>query len=251
MRRCFQLGLLLTLLGWCVPAQAAAPTFAACTLSTRDSNNTTDTVNLPASIAAGDLILIFHFKDEASTNTSASGWTEIKDVNDAAATIHLWVGYLIAAGGETTATVVSSNSERFASIACRIAAAAWHGTTPPEISASATGNSQDGPNPDAVTASWGAEENMFIAIACVDITAVVDGYPANYADNQTASNATVSSARGGIATRALTAASDDPGIFSLDASEQWIAATMVVRPAGGAPPPATAPPTQMMMGVGD
>ena len=252
MRRLFQLALLAVLLAWCAPAQAAFPTFAgACTLSTRASNNVNDTVNLPASIASGDLITVYHFKDGASTGTSApSPWVELKDVDDAAGTVHLWVGYLISSGGETSVVVTSSNAERFTSIACRITAASWHGTTPPEISASATGASQDGPDPDAVTASWSAEDNLFIAIACADINGDVDGYPANYADNQTQSDTTASSGHGGIATRELAAASDDPGIFSLDANEQWVAATIVVRPAGGAPP-AAAPPTMMMMGVGD
>jgi len=246
-----RLGGLLSVLLACAPsAWATFPAFAsACSKSTNGgTNNTVDVVNLPASVAAGDLILEFHFKDGSGTHSYPSPWVEIKDAILPSSAATVGIAYLIASGGETSVTVTTTHSERFAALACRIAAAAWHGTTPPEISTGAS-NTSSNPDPDSVTASWGSDDNLFIAVEASDQNSVVSTYPSTYPDNQTASDPTFSSGRGAIATRELAASSDDPGTFGLSANDQWWAGTIVVRPAaggGGGP----APPRLPLLGVG-
>ena len=216
----------------------AFPTFAAApTVSSRGSNAVQDSVTLPASIAAGDLILVWHASDITTTRTWASPWVELLDGLDGDSTSSIGIAYLIASGGETAVLVDKSVTERFTALAVRIAAASWHGTTPPEVSTSATG-SDTAPDPDSVTASWGSDDNLFIAMAEYDVVGAttVTAYPTSYADNQTEATQIDSCGRVAIASRELAAASDDPAAFTIDPTQGWRAATVVVRPAAAASP---------------
>src|SRR3989304_4254997 len=104
MRKLIILGFLSAILiGGCAnPAWAAFPSVGGSQLSSRASGGTADVVNLPASVAAGDLVLIFHFKDGTGTCTIPGPWVEIKDAQvNGGTTAHVCYGYLIASGGET------------------------------------------------------------------------------------------------------------------------------------------------------
>ena len=215
-------------------AQAAFPQVAGTATSSRASAALDDPVTLPASVAAGDLIIVFHFSDSGLTRTFPGSWAEIKDASCAGPACTVGVAYLIASGGETSVTVTKSLSERFSAIAVRISAVSWHGTTPPEISTGATGSSAN-PNPNAVTASWGSADNLFIAAMAWDDSDggdAMSAYPTNYTGNQNTGPNISSAGRGAIASREFAAASDDPGTFTIP-SDQWWAGTVVVRPAAG------------------
>ena len=221
-------------------AYAAFPTVAGVATSSRATNSTSDSVTLPSSIASGDLILVFIYKEGNGTFTFPSPWVEIKDAGSGTAAT-IGIAYLIASGGETSVTVTSTASERFAAIATRISAASWHGTTPPEVSTGATG-SNNAPDPDSVTASWGSADNLFIATFSIDTPDTllpVAGWPTSYTGNQKNSDGILSAAGGAIATRELAASNDDPSAFDANgtASDDWWAGTVVVRPAGGAAGP--------------
>lgn len=214
-------------------AHAAFPQIVGSQLSSRASTSNPDTVDLPASIASGDLIIVFHFSDGALTRTFPSPWVEIKDTVVSGSSANIGIAYLIASGGETSVTVTKSADERFSAIAIRISAASWHGTTAPEVSTGTTGSSQF-PNPDSVTASWGAEDNLFIAAYAVDgadVPLPTTAWPTNYDSNHIDSPEVASAGGGGIASRELAASSDDPGTFTMTATEQWWAGTVVIRPA--------------------
>jgi hypothetical protein len=213
----------------------AFPQIVGIQLSQRYGAGTADTIDLPTPVSAGDLLIVFHFAENvAGSRTWTAGWTEIRDTAGAGPE-SLGVAYKIAAGGETTC-VCTKTTERFTAIAIRISAASWHGTTPPEITAGATGTSA---NPDAgsITASWGSADNLFIATFSIDTetSLPVTVWPTNYTGNQThGSYADISAAYGAICTRELAAATDDPAAFTVTASETWIACTLVVRPAAAA-----------------
>lgn len=210
------------------------PTIAQTQTSSRASNATTDTVTLPTStaIAAGDLIIVFHFTDGAGASaTVPSPWVEIKDAAMAGSTGRVFVAYLIASGGETSVVVTKAVSERFTAIAVKIAAANWHGTTPPEISTGATGTSTT-PNPDSLTTSWGSADNLWIAIMGMDDSAgtnTVSAYP--YASDNVKAPAVSSAGGGAICSTTSATASLDPGTFTIT-SDEWWAGTLAVRPAG-------------------
>ena len=213
----------------------AFPQVVGSQLSSRASNAIDDTVDLPASVAAGDLLLVFHYSDGATTRTFPGSWVEIKDATVSGDMASIGVAYLIAAGGETSVVVTKSVTERFTAIAIRISAASWHGTTAPEISTGIQGSSTT-PNPDVLNpAGWDIEDTLWIAAMCWDDgagTMTVNAYP--YASNNLVSAAVNSAGRGAIATLESAVASEDPGTFTLSATDQWWAGTVAVRPAAAA-----------------
>lgn len=215
----------------------AFPTIAQIQLSSRASNAVDDTVTLPTStaIAAGDLIIIFHFTDGAALSATVPGsWVEIKDAAMAGSPNgRVFVAYLIASGGETSVTVTKGASERFTAIAIKVLAAEWHGVTPPEISTGATGTSAT-PDPDSLTASWGSADNLWVAIMGMDDslgTNTVDAYP--YASNNQKATAVSSAAGGAICTTESAVATLDPSAYTIAPSDEWWAGLMAIRPAVG------------------
>lgn len=213
----------------------AFPQVVGSATSSRTSNAIDDSVTLPGSIAAGDLILVFHCSDGPLTRTFPSPWVEIKDIGVAGDSATIGIAYLIASGGEASVTVTKSVTERFSALAIQISASSWHGTTPPEVSTGVTGTST-APDPDAITPSWGRGDNLFIAVCAFENNAggiSITVFPTNYGSNNLSSPDILSAGRGGIGTRELAAGSDDPGAFTISSSDAWWAGTVVVPPTGG------------------
>lgn len=209
------------------------------------TNNGTDTgtshtVNLPTPISSGQLLLAFFCVDSVETTTWPTGgdaWTKI--VDDVGSQQTTAVAYRIADGTEGgSIEVTTPGSEISNHVTHRYTN--WHGTTPPEAS-SATG-SNSSPNPPSVTASWGSEDNFFIAgCGYNDGRTTVSTYPTNYASNQHNEQDGAAGGTGvGIATDEVASDNQDPGTYSLSSSEAWTAFTVVIRPAaaaaGGATP---------------
>ncbi len=216
-------------------AQAAFPSIVGTATSSRSTNVADDTILLPSGVTSGDLLIVFHFSDGGGTRTFPAGWNEIKDTTCASSFCNVGVAYRIATGTVTSVTSTKSVAERFSAIAVRISSSSWHGTTPPEISTGATGTSAN-PNPDAVTASWGSADNLFIAVHAFDNSAgggSTTAYPTSYASNQTQSPDVSSAARGAIASQSIASSTDNPGTFTVSASDEWWSGTVVIRPAAG------------------
>jgi hypothetical protein len=217
-----------------IAAGSRFPIVSGSQTSNQNANTTTSNITLPASIAAGDLIIAFLASDSgAGANTWPSPWQVLKD--EAGTGFQASIAYLIASGGETT-VAVTHGSERSNHLAIRITN--WHGTTPPEINTAATGSSTT-PDPGTLTASWGSDDNLWIAVVFADDSATpfpITGWPTNYTANQLQSSTATSAADVGIATREFASATDDPGTFTIG-TETWNAYTIVVRPvpAGGGP----------------
>lgn len=214
-----------------------APVVAGSALSGDSTNVTAHVVDLPASIAAGDLVIVYVALDSGALSaTIPSPWVEIKD--EAGTGFVAYVAYLIASGGETSVTVTSAAAEHGNHIALRITG--WHGTTPPEITTAVTGSSTT-PDPPSITASWGSADNLFIAVLFSDqgtgsAPFPVTAWPTNYGNDHIENAVDTSAAVVAVATRALTGATDDPGTFTMTSTETWSAYSMVVRPGAGASP---------------
>ena len=78
-------------------AYAAFPTVVG-TNNSQTVTNSAPTIDLPAGIASGDLIIVFLAQDGAATATWPSPWVELVDEN-AGTAANLHVAYLIASGG--------------------------------------------------------------------------------------------------------------------------------------------------------
>ena len=218
-------------------AYAAFPTVVG-TNNSQTVTNSAPTIDLPAGIASGDLIIVFLAQDGAATATWPSPWVELVDEN-AGTAANLHVAYLIASGGETTVAPTMSFAERSQHLAIRISAASWHGTTPPEVAAAVAGTSA-APNSGSLTPSWGSVDTLWITTFGIDqpassgnpVTFPVTGWPTNYTDNNLSNGESDNSTAGiALATRNLATATQDPGAFTTTGSDDWVASTIAVRPA--------------------
>ena len=111
-----------------VPA-LAAPVVTSVTETAFGTDTTDHYVNMPATVNAGDLLIVLFTNDRNETVTTPAGWTALaSDANGQA--VRLSVYYKIAAGTEdgTTVNFVTSSTEQAAAQVYRITN--WHGTTP-------------------------------------------------------------------------------------------------------------------------
>ena len=190
-------------------------------------------VSMPASVTAGDLLIIIIEVRGTQTLTTPGGWTvEWTDSGGAACYVRDADG----TEGGTTVDVVSSVADVGAAQCLQITSKSWFGTlaTGVESGTLATGSS-DSPDPASVTPSWGALDTLFIAATgYTDDDATVSAYPTDHDDNQTSTvsgGGTNNGAAVATASRELNNTVDDPGTFTLSETEGWKANTLAIRPA--------------------
>lgn len=216
----------------------AFPTFRSVT--TNGDSGTSIDHNLPATIESGDLLLAFLAVDGSRTitwdNTTAGTWTELATTGTAGGLHATHIYAKIADGTEDSATLVHVISSAEQTIARAVAVQDWEGTLGGVTISTVAEGASTTPDPSSVTAAGGSGDNLFIAWhGYNDATTTNTGYPTNYDDNQaTSAHSTGQGVGNAIATRDLVSASDDPGTFTLDTSEQWDAYTIVVEPVAAA-----------------
>jgi len=210
----------------------AAPLVASVTETAFGTDTTDHNVNMPATVDAGDLLIVLFINDRDATVDTPTGWNLLaSDANGPH--VRLSVYYRIAAGteGGTTVNFVTSATEEAAAQVYRITN--WHGTTPPEISTAATGTDTT-PDPASLDpVGWDVADTLWLVVAGQDRgdQAGTTAYPASYTDGiSTLSSNGTGSCRIHSARRVLAAASEDPGAFTIPVSEQWVAFTIAVRP---------------------
>jgi len=213
-----------------VPA-LAAPVVAAVTGTAFGTDTTDHYVNMPATVTAGDLLIVPFTNDGSATVTTPAGWSLLAS-NANGSAVRLSVYYKIAAGteGGTTVNFVTSPAEEAAALVYRITN--WQGTTPPAISTGATGTST-APNPPSLDpAGWDFADTLWLAVAGQDRgdQPGTTAYPAHYSGTNTLSSSGTGSCRTLSAHRALPTASENPGAFTIPVSEDWVAFTIAVRP---------------------
>jgi hypothetical protein len=196
--------------------------------------------DLPATVDANDLLAVVYSWLGASTNniaTPPSGYTEIMAQVNRDNLANMAVYAKIADGSEDggTATAVVDSATTGTAIAIRVTAASWFKDLAGLEVGTAAVQAGTAPDPPSLTASWGAEDNLFIAVgvAADDDVSFTDP-PTNYVDlaNVVSGGGTNSGCSCGAAFRELTGATDNPDAFTLASSESWVANTLVVRPAG-------------------
>jgi hypothetical protein len=221
------------------PALAAFPSVISLTETEFDSETTNHYVQMPATVDANDLLIVLFANTDTSAVTTPDGWTQLATgSNSADDGVRLSVYYKKAAGDEDGTTVnfsTSPSSRRAAAQVYRISSSSWHGTTPPEISTAATGDSNS-PNPSSLDPSgWGTEDTLWIAAAGIANDPGTSGYPSSYTNGvETQGEGSGDDCQLNSARRANATDSENPGSFDLggSGSEPWVAFTIAVRPAG-------------------
>lgn len=195
-------------------------------------------VDLPSTVASGDLLLVL-FAQNASGATLAlstpSGWTKLFEESEGSF-IRLAIYGKVADGTEGGTSIALSNNGRTA-VAQVYRISSWHGAIADvEVATGAHFTSGTTRSPPSLTPTWGADDTLWIAVAsAADDDQAFSVYPASY------TNGTSQVSGGGInngcelasARRALNAATEDPGDFTLASTETWVLTTIAVRPAAG------------------
>ncbi len=185
----------------------------------------------PSTTAAGDLVRVCVAFNSNSTVTDPTGWAVLvsKVNND---TFRIYAKIVDAADVLVGAvTVVLSAPQRSSAVIERITGAR-NGVTSSEIAvSSAVDESTATPNPPSLNPGWGTEEILYSAVTfSSDGNFTFNLFPTNY--NLGHNNIQVSSGNGNgvsIASRLITAASEDPDIFTTVTSRTRSTYTMAVR----------------------
>lgn len=224
------LALILACLFVALTARAAAPSVAGTNSSENSSASTGHTVNLPASIASGDtLVVLFTWDFNGGATVSApAGWSEAFNATTTdLMEVGLAVFYRQANGAEGATLSVTT------SVACRTVHQAYRitgGGGGVEASASAEGIDVN-PNPAALSPSWGTADVLSLAVAGIaPEDFALTSLPANYTDalnNQSTFQDLVSGRR-----QLTGVSSEDPGTFTWSGDPvEWIAATVLIAEA--------------------
>lgn len=220
----------------------AFPTATAPTATAFAASVTSMAITMPATVASGDLLLALTETRNAPTWTKPLNWNDISTIAQAGggAVGKLSGFYKIADGTEAGTTPTWTASTTTTGEWQVIKVTGWHGTTPPEAT-TASGDATSA-NPPSLTPSWGADDDLWIAVAGNAATGDTTGFtvaPTNYTGLQSnGASSGGSTANIATATRQLNATSEDPGTFTPSSNRFWTAATIAVRPvaSGGATP---------------
>ena len=231
----------------------AFPAVGATATTDGTTASATATVNLPSGILVNDLLLVCL---RTATSTAGHGypvgWTELFDDNSDASDDRISLAYRWAAGTEGSTIGVSQDNQKYAALAWRITGAQNPATTAPQFATLAVGTSTT-PNPGAVTPSGGTQDYLFLWLGGWEgeQTSPPASNPTNYASNVIGANSgtagvVATNVRLASASRQLnTGAAEDPGTWTISASDDWTATTVCIHPAtaaanlppfGGLPP---------------
>lgn len=207
----------------------AFPVVAAVNGGNNPGDTANHTVNLPAGINAGDLLLVFFASDGNPTIGFPGGWTclfqEWAAGGSPAVRFGCW--YRIADGGEgATINVTTSASERSAHTSYRIVD--YFGV--PEAGTPVASGPTPNPDPPSSSPSWGALDTLWLAACGYDSNKTVTFYPTNYTDGRNDLANQVDGCGVGTARRELNAASENPGTFTISGNDQWVANTVAIQP---------------------
>lgn len=202
------------------------PTVAAENGGNDTTDQTNHVVNLPAGISVDDLLIAIFTTDGATSITFPAGWTQLYSKQDGGNSFNQKAFYRIADGTEAATVNATTGSAQMTSHTTYRITGYCGVPKCGTATTAATGN----PDPPNLTASWGTDTNLWFAICGYDDgTKTVNAYPGGYGSgrNDRANNAAGVGA--GVAYKTATAASDNPGTFTLSAGVWDIANTLVVR----------------------
>ena len=212
------------------------PVVESVTESSFSTNTTNHTVDLPATVGAGNLLLMIFTSYGSSTQTTPSGWTALDKQQGSTTSVTSGVYARDADGSEGGTGVNAATSGPTTGSAHVYRVSGWGGTLADDVDISTViGGTNNVPNPGSVTAGWGADDNLFIAIcgsADDDQTMLND--PSTYSNliDTPCGGGANASGRSASARKESTGATEDPVTFTLASSEEWLAWTVVIKPAG-------------------
>ena len=217
-----------------------APTVSSITATQQNTNATSQNVTMPATVEAGDLLLVLLAVDGNTTITTPGGWTLIgSTAQDGGNNVTTGVYAKDAAGTEDGTNVNfafgGGASEKAAAQTYRVLAAEWEGTLTNGVTVgTATGATTQNPNPPSLNpANWNVEQTLWLAYTAGSTYDSITSSPSGYGTNTHTETTTVDGAGASISSARLASAtaSQDPGTFTMNASQPSVTNTVAIRPA--------------------
>jgi hypothetical protein len=206
----------------------ASPTVRSTAVTNGTTASATPTINLPATVVAGDIIVVAIRQDnEESYTWPSADWLTLPPLPDTSdgADDQTSCRYKIADGSEggTTIQLTRTQSNKFAAISYAIA-----GATNIEAGGLATGASTT-PDPLNFAPSGGSQDYLWLSIGAWEgeQTSPPSATPTNYTNkigaNSGTAGATATNCRIAGVNRATTASAENPGSWTISVSDDWTA----------------------------
>jgi len=189
-------------------------------------------VAMPAQVNAGDLLLCIFTNHAFATVTTPAGWTSIDTtLNTTVVRTSRYAKRADGTEGGTTVDFETSVMEPAVAHVYRLSGWFDDGVLADTIGDSAVIGNGQSPDPPALAASWGIANTLWIAAYGAENLGVTSGYPASYTGGRyDTSGGVIGRASTASARRENAVASEDPGPFTNDASQAWVAVTIAIRP---------------------
>lgn len=208
--------------------------------NSHDSDVTTHTVPYPTGLVSGSLMILYAAVDQGPTITAPAGWTELVNKSFAGGAVSILVCYAESDGTETgNISFTTSTAQESAIVVRRYANHEDVGTSPPEYGGEATGNSTS-PDAAGLVPTGGALDYLWENVVAADGGAggSISAYPTGWDYVQTAVETSgAGSADVGVAAKndSGVTTSENPGAWTLSASDQWGTGVVAIYPgsAGG------------------
>lgn len=182
------------------------------------------------SLASGDLLILMAAADNVPIFNLSAAFTPMSIVTHTGFEMELAVWRRIADGTEPDLVALGQNTGAARSSAWIMIGINGHNAASVPGIASFVEATTANPDPPSVTAAWGSEENLFIAVAAWDGNVSLTSPPSGYTTWGTSSRvANVNGCGVAYGAKLATSASDDPGTFTISGSEQTLSTTVVVR----------------------
>lgn len=206
----------------------AFPTVESVTTTLSNSATTSHSIDLPATIDNGDLLVAI-CRIAGTVNSNPAGWDVL--LSHTVSPIYIYKANGTEGGGSIT--IGTSSASTAAVKVIRISD--WIGDINEVYRGTQASGSSSSPNPPSATTNEGTEDNLFIAaMVSANFGASVSSYPTNYTDGEFSINTSSVFNGVGVAFRELADETDDPGVFTMGGSVNWAANTIIVRPSSGA-----------------
>lgn len=200
---------------------------------TADTTSASFTVTLPTGVAAGEVLMLFMSLTTTGTVSQTSGgFTQINTAtNGTAVQGEVWAK--IAAGGDANPVFsFSGSSDDVAIIAIRVNSHSVSNVSTDIYKGTAATGTDAAPNPPSLSPSPGSQDYLWIVYHAADDDDDTSAQPTNYTATHLhcqSANST-SSSETSVADRQLTQSTEDPGTFTIAASEEWVSNTFAIPP---------------------
>lgn len=210
-----------------------SPTHESTTTTDNTGSSTAHSFDLPATVDTGDhLLAVCSFGDDDITaGSSLDSWTLVYSNS-----INVFFGWRVywlrADGTEDGGTIDFTTVAAVESGACVLRVSGTWGSggegTAYDVSSATSVGYGTGPNPNQVTASWGAADNLVVAMTVAGgLDPTISSYPASYSSGAQSDGSHIA----GAAVRSVSTAAEDPGPFTLDTTTNHQTLSMIIRPA--------------------